>query len=735
MTIRELFTKGPLKGVKAVHSSSLASAKGKVCGVDYSIFLYFWCNLDDYAIAATSDPRYDSPLLEQQISQFHDMLSKVFTRIVYVYEGKDLPAKKSTKLERIRKVELAQQKYDSIRAKVNGGQQLSEDELSEAKKLRRAISVPDEIAYGKSINHMRKYGMNMFGAPGEAEHQLVEFQNEGIIDVILTRDADLIPLGAQRVIYDLKLNYAEVEKSTMVLYDRDKTVGEGTEFAEMRDYKDHLPEYASLLGTDYCKRVSGIGPEKCKPFIKRYLECNDDAERDALLLDLEARGVIQAPAKRAKPVRDGYRAASDRTAYIESLSDATKQQITKIDTSFVGWAENFHRAVGMFRHCPVFKISGGGIDISDSDTYDLTLGPLYPLPDGTTWESAIGFDPELLIMGDNLEAKRVSNLECLLRFGGRAPSTFRTPTYSEQENPGVPTTQPLPRYGRINFHTCPVQMQPSNVLLQWLSTRGLHIFTDDRSEIERCVAKARENETEVQEPELQPKENPYHWFDVVKPSPRGNKYDQWNEDWTENLPRLKTIDDTEFTRIFGKGANGIRERALGLLFDGNVMMNGIECINVTSANPNDTSEMILLRTKCAPSMKTNEGKSKKHLFYHVHICVRLGNEDGTDVIRPCPSSACSCINGCFICSHREAVVVGISLMQKYQSIGRLDKIMEYFKAKEDPRLGQGKPTLIENFTLRAPSEHSQAKKKRKREDENADTPARKKGYTVRTVTP
>ena len=49
------------------------------------------------------------------------------------------------------------------------------------------------------------------------------------------------------------------------------------------------------------------------------------------------------------------------------------------------------------------------------------------------------------------------------------------------------------------------------------------------------MRRARELKTEVMVPELQPKDNPYHWVNVLQPKKLGNEYDNWNEDWDELL--------------------------------------------------------------------------------------------------------------------------------------------------------------------------------------------------------
>ena len=148
MTVKGLFGKGgALEGFKSLHSSCLSTLKGKRVGVDLSIYLYPWCKKDEYAIPATSSPRYDSQALECEILQFHNVLSAVFAAVVYVYEGKDLPLKNATKQERMQKVEKCKQKLAALISKQKNGATLNDIELNEVKKHLRGMSAPDEIAY------------------------------------------------------------------------------------------------------------------------------------------------------------------------------------------------------------------------------------------------------------------------------------------------------------------------------------------------------------------------------------------------------------------------------------------------------------------------------------------------------------------------------------------------------------------------------------------------------------
>ena len=251
MTVKDLFTHGPLKDFKDAKQVTLGDYKGRRLVVDFSVYFYTWTKLDEYTIPSTSIPRYDSQLLEERILTFHCQLNKVFSTVVYVYEGKDLPVKRLTKVKHLQKFKDSKAKLTALIDKHCGGTRLTEEDIENIKKYRRQISVPDEVAYGKAITFIKSKGMHTFGAPGEAEHQCAMFLSQGLADTILTTDADLIPLGETSIIYDLKVDYVNPEKSKCSAFEGADIFSPDTEFAELREFKDYIPEYATLLGTDY----------------------------------------------------------------------------------------------------------------------------------------------------------------------------------------------------------------------------------------------------------------------------------------------------------------------------------------------------------------------------------------------------------------------------------------------------------------------------------------------------
>jgi hypothetical protein len=53
----------------------------------------------------------------------------------------------------------------------------------------------------------------------EAEHQLIQFQNQNFIDIILSNDSDLLTLAAREMIVEWKVGaIVYVHRSVMAIY-------------------------------------------------------------------------------------------------------------------------------------------------------------------------------------------------------------------------------------------------------------------------------------------------------------------------------------------------------------------------------------------------------------------------------------------------------------------------------------------------------------------------------------
>jgi len=258
MTIQDLFTdSGPLKGFKKRNKKCLIDKPDELkrAGVDISILLHRFSSDTPTAMANTAMPRYESQHLNRRIDQVQHVLAHVFEQIVYVFEGVDLKLKNETKEERKSKAASHCTKLKELVKKAERGESISDSDVGEAQKCRKSMSLPNEDIYGQVIKYMKEKGMVVFGAYGEAEAQLVEFQNAGLIDTIITTDADLIALGSKHVMFDFNL-WDTAKESSFLQYSREDVMSLcNGRYPLMVTYQDRLHGVTTFLGTDYQKRI------------------------------------------------------------------------------------------------------------------------------------------------------------------------------------------------------------------------------------------------------------------------------------------------------------------------------------------------------------------------------------------------------------------------------------------------------------------------------------------------
>ncbi|RCN32152.1 XPG protein [Ancylostoma caninum] len=110
--------------------------------------------------------------------------------VVMVFDGRPLPAKKNTNDER------RQRRAENVKA---AELLLSEGKINEAvDKFKRATSITSEVVES-TIEHFRTYkNVDVIVSPYESDAQLAFLVNEGLADVVVTEDSDLIAFGCEK---------------------------------------------------------------------------------------------------------------------------------------------------------------------------------------------------------------------------------------------------------------------------------------------------------------------------------------------------------------------------------------------------------------------------------------------------------------------------------------------------------------------------------------------------------
>ncbi|KAF9056889.1 PIN domain-like protein [Rhodocollybia butyracea] len=123
---------------------------------------------------------------------------------------------------------------------------------SERAHIKRGVQVITEepLLYKKSKEMVRTFGFRVYMAKGDAEAELAIMNRKGVIDAVLTKDSDVFPLGAERV---LKI---APSKLVVDIYDA-KLIKDS-----LRLTTGGLILYSLLAGNDFDAGVQGFGPAK-----------------------------------------------------------------------------------------------------------------------------------------------------------------------------------------------------------------------------------------------------------------------------------------------------------------------------------------------------------------------------------------------------------------------------------------------------------------------------------------
>jgi flap endonuclease-1 len=261
----------------AIHKRSLDTYKGRVVGVDVSIFLYKFVR--------------NEMCLEGMIKLILRLL-KNFILPVFVFDGRP-PKEKSdvienrkekreileikkevlekcvrekntkTKKEMIEEIKQNMvQKNENVRLNEEEIQQLvnRDDHHEELEKTKKNIIYVrgEHIELTKNIcNYM---GIPYIVSKGEAETLLANLSRDGIIDCIISEDSDVLVGGGKILLRDLMLDSNQVTEYCL------EGILENLEFTY-----DQFIDMCILCGCDYTSKISNIGPITAHKLIKQYL--------------------------------------------------------------------------------------------------------------------------------------------------------------------------------------------------------------------------------------------------------------------------------------------------------------------------------------------------------------------------------------------------------------------------------------------------------------------------------
>lgn len=187
--------------------------RGAKVGLDLSGWIYCIGTRSDTIFEVIEDQVYDS-FLEQLISSLERLLS--FFHVTAVLDGDPLPQKRETGEIRKKKTEQALQEYKAIL------QHLDSDHPDRERVARRCFTRTTNLqnAIIDKLSNLRSKQMphrfDFLIAPYEADAQLAFMNREGMIDAILSMDADLVLFGSKIIIFPPSGGMHQVEAPCLI---------------------------------------------------------------------------------------------------------------------------------------------------------------------------------------------------------------------------------------------------------------------------------------------------------------------------------------------------------------------------------------------------------------------------------------------------------------------------------------------------------------------------------------
>ncbi len=254
---------------------------GMVCAIDGTVWLHQFLKVT----SVHHDPASNRLVLIDKTCQLINHLRGFLYRTlnllqkqiwpVFVFDG----ASETKERNQLSKAEL-HNKY--LQARSIHAAAVKDGAIPLAKAIGQRMDFAYPIANMESRLILQYLGMPVIVAPGEGEAQCAWLQRKGIVDFIVTKDADALLYGAEWVVKNLAVKQRIVEQYNLkdVLHSLGIT-------------RERLVDLAILVGTDYHPGVPGFGARTALKFVKAY-GCIEDIITNSNSRDWSSIGVYSS---------------------------------------------------------------------------------------------------------------------------------------------------------------------------------------------------------------------------------------------------------------------------------------------------------------------------------------------------------------------------------------------------------------------------------------------------------
>ncbi len=235
----------------AIKEVELSQFSGKTVCIDTSIYFYKFLYKNN---------RY----LEGFYQQIFRLRKNGLTPI-YIFDG-------APPQEKMKTLELRKEKKEEIKASIES--LYNQKELAETDEEKKALEfkismIKKKLIYITSeyINKLKQLldlmNVQYIQAPGEADMICGKLAKQGLVDLVMSDDMDLLTSGSSKVLRNFFITSNKV-----MYYDLNKIL-------ELMDINiDQWIDFCILCGCDYCDRIPNLGPKNSLKYLKLYENVN-----------------------------------------------------------------------------------------------------------------------------------------------------------------------------------------------------------------------------------------------------------------------------------------------------------------------------------------------------------------------------------------------------------------------------------------------------------------------------
>ena len=200
-------------------------------------------------------------------------------------------------------------------------------EIEEQQK--KASCLCEDIVY-KVVEMAKREGFRVICSPFEADSQLISLMNQGIIDLVVTKDSDIPFQGCNATLMKL----SKTQKTGRCCFVRRPLVLKKLKdvFESTRDLLvNKMCLNACMMGTDYNPQVKGEGFVCCVNKMKEYVKC-DTYQQDDWIFNNH---ILKLDIVKQKPFYNGYKKilkefSLNMTSHSGTVSNMTINSFTSV---------------------------------------------------------------------------------------------------------------------------------------------------------------------------------------------------------------------------------------------------------------------------------------------------------------------------------------------------------------------------------------------------------------------